>query len=305
MAILSTLGAVLVALVIGGLLALVVLIVRLLGVYTRVRALEEANVAGPPRARPGRAGESHRAGGLGGAEPSGRHLDHAGGELEASHAARRVLGHRPACGEAFRAGVPGRARHDPFRALDPSSGDEQAPVLLELWRELGELSRGLHHQGVERPDRCVEQHGRVSQDREPVHRGGARRRAVQVLGAAPAAADTLLVLGLSAAHHGAHPHERGDPPRARQRLDRRRGVGVALVYRLAAAAAVIDRNVRRADDPVRRAEPSSARGVSRDHAARRSWGGARMAEGDRGRHHVRQFAAAEKGEHPGARGERA
>jgi deferrochelatase/peroxidase EfeB len=44
MAILSTLGAVLVALVIGGLLALVVLIVRLLGIYTRVRVLEEANV---------------------------------------------------------------------------------------------------------------------------------------------------------------------------------------------------------------------------------------------------------------------
>ena len=44
MAILSTLGAVLVALVIGGLLALVVLIVRLLGIYTRVRALEEANI---------------------------------------------------------------------------------------------------------------------------------------------------------------------------------------------------------------------------------------------------------------------
>jgi deferrochelatase/peroxidase EfeB len=44
MAVLSTLGAVLVALVIGGLLALVVLIVRLLGIYTRVRALEEANI---------------------------------------------------------------------------------------------------------------------------------------------------------------------------------------------------------------------------------------------------------------------
>ena len=77
------------------------------------------------------------------------------------------------------------------------------------------------------------------QDREPVHQGRDRRRALQTLGAPPAAADAVLVLGLSASHHGAHPHERRDPAGACHGLDRRRGVGVALLYRFAAAAAVI------------------------------------------------------------------
>ena len=53
---------------------------------------------------------------------------------------------------------------------------------------------------------------------------------------------------LSAPHHRAHPDERRDPARPGHGLDRRRSLRVALLYRLAAAAAFADRNLRCADD---------------------------------------------------------
>ena len=68
-------------------------------------------------------------------------------------------------------------------------GTRRSPLLLQLRRQLGELPRGLHHQGARRADGRLVEHGRLSADDEPVSEGRHRRRQLQALGAPSAGAD--------------------------------------------------------------------------------------------------------------------
>ena len=70
----------------------------------------------------------------------------------------RPVGNRQNRGASVSARIPEDDRYNSLRPLGAFARDGPAPVLLELWRKLGKLPRGFHHQGPRRPHRGVEQH---------------------------------------------------------------------------------------------------------------------------------------------------
>ena len=199
-AIASGVGMGLVVLVTGGLLALIVLLIRLFGVFTGIRTLEQAN------------------------QPDNRVPDR---EVLA-----KVIEQEDWAAQNHFAGISimqeGELRRFTLRVafwvvgqlvarrFAPGFLGELGTIHFARWILLPKTNKLLFFsnfggswesyledfitQGVERSDRHLEQHDRLSEDGEPVHGGRKRRRALQTLGAPPAAADAVLVFGLSAVH---------------------------------------------------------------------------------------------------------
>ncbi len=136
------------------------------------------------------------------------------------HGPARVLGRRRGGDPLLPPGLPQRHRHHPLRALGHAAGQPRPDLPLELRRQLGELSRGLHHPRPCRADRDLVELDRVPAVREPVPEGRDRRRALQALRPPQHGADPLLVQRLSEPHHRQHPHQCRHPPRAVRRDDR-------------------------------------------------------------------------------------
>ena len=93
----------------------------------------------------------------------------------------------------------------------PPARQRATGVLLQLRRQLGELPRGLHHQGARRPDRGLEQRSRLPADALPDLRRRRRTALASSAGSACSNGQPFWFSRFPASHDRPDPQQCGDP----------------------------------------------------------------------------------------------